>query len=302
MDKHHTKISIVTPSYNQAKFLEDCICSVLNQNCSNIEHVIIDGASTDGSVSIIRKHEDHLAYWVSEPDKGQYDALNKGFAKTTGEIMAWLNSDDKYTAWALSVVADVFSCFPEVEWITSAYPIVWNEKGQAIGCHYCGGFNRKSFLRGANLCRPSRYAGSWIQQESTFWRRSLWERAGSFVEASLQFAGDFELWARFFQYADIYAVGAPLGGFRSHGNQKTMTCMGEYLAEAENVLLHYGGKPYGKLESMVRRYGWYVLGNRSLKRLPTAVGSLLTRLSVLYPVKTCTWMGDKWQIVTDYAV
>ncbi len=93
---NYPKISIVTPSFNHAQFLEETILSVITQNYPNLEYVIIDGGSTDGSVDIIKKYEKHLTYWVSEPDNGHGDALNKGFAKSTGEIMAWINSDDKY--------------------------------------------------------------------------------------------------------------------------------------------------------------------------------------------------------------
>ena len=92
--KNLPKISIVTPSFNQAQFIEETILSVLNQNYPNLEYIIIDGGSTDGSVDIIKKYADKIAYWVSEKDSGMYDAINKGFGKSTGEILAWINSDD----------------------------------------------------------------------------------------------------------------------------------------------------------------------------------------------------------------
>jgi len=302
MSNRFPKISILTPSCNQAQFLEEAIVSVVTQNYPNVEYVIVDGGSSDCSVDIIRKYEAHLAYWVSEPEKGQCHALNKGFAKTTGEIMAWLNSDDKYTPWAFSVVAEIFSRYPEIEWLTTLYPLHWDDKGRAVRCSYGGGFNRHSFFRGANLPGRTWYARSWIQQESTFWRRSLWERTGGYLDTSLHLAGDFDLWARFFGCADLYAVATPLAGFRKHAGQKTATRLEEYLTEAERVLLRYGGQPYGRLGGIMRRSLHYCLGGRPLKRLPPAVGTILTRLRILYPVKVCVWTGCDWGIATDYVV
>lgn len=233
--KHPPKISIVTPSYNQGEFIEATIQSILSQNYPNLEYIIIDGGSTDGSVEIIKKYEDHLYFWCSEPDGGQYDAINKGFSHSTGEIMAWLNSDDMYCPWALRTVASVMSELPQIEWLTTLNPVFWDWYGFCTKVGSIPGYSREAFLDGCYLPPCSNTAIDWIQQESTFWRRSLWEKAGGCVPLEFKLAGDFDLWSHFYLHTDLYGITSPIGGFRSQANQKSRQ-LELYAIEAKKSL------------------------------------------------------------------
>jgi glycosyltransferase involved in cell wall biosynthesis len=224
------KISIVTPSFNQAQFIESTIESILNQKYPNLEYIIIDGGSTDGSVEIIKKYQEHLHYWCSEPDAGQYDAINKGFQHSTGEIMAWLNSDDLYFPWALKTVASIMSQLKEVEWLSTLQPGGCDWEGCCTGFGSFPGYSKQAFLDG-------RYAiaGFYMQQESTFWRRSLWQKSGSQILTEFKLAGDFALWSKFFCHGELYAINSPLGCFRSQVNQKSRS-IEQYAKEANSAL------------------------------------------------------------------
>lgn len=208
-------VSIVTPVYNGETYLEETIQSVINQTYDNIEYIIIDGGSTDGTLDIIKKYENKIAYWVSEPDKGMYEGINKGFKNATGDIFAWLNSDDKYYHSAVEIVVRMFNRYPEIEWITGI-PTSYDEDGliAEVGMPIC--YFRK-FLR-IGLYRGDIIGG--IQQESTFWRRSLWEKADG-LNSDLQFAGDYDLWIRFSEHIRLYVIPTILGGFRKHPAQKS---------------------------------------------------------------------------------
>lgn len=222
------KISLITPNFNYGHFIEATLRSVLQQDYPNLEYIVLDGGSTDDSVEIIRRHEDRLAHWESGADQGQYSAINRGFDRSTGEIHGWLNSDDMHLPWTLRAVGDIFARFPEVEWISSLHPGHWDREGYLERFSKTMGFSRDSFLDGRNLppeagLRPAvpRRNRELIQQESTFWRRSLWEKAGGLASQDFGSAGDFELWARFYRHAELIGIDIPLAGFRHHDRQQT---------------------------------------------------------------------------------
>ncbi len=204
--RSHPRISVVTPSLNQGEFLETTLRSVITQHYPEMEYVVVDGGSTDGSVDIIERFAADISYWVSEPDRGHADALNKGFARTTGEIMCWINSSDLYYPWTFATVAEIFTQFPQVEWITGTGSM-FDEDGRLRVVVSPLGVNIFDILAGD-------YRG--IQQESVFWRRSLWERAGGRLDQTLTYAADLDLWLRFFRHARLYQVDTLLGGFRVH--------------------------------------------------------------------------------------
>jgi len=264
------KISLVTPVFNSAHYLEATLRSVLSQGYPNLEYIVIDGGSTDGSLNIIRKYETQLHSWVSEPDRGMYDAINKGFARSSGELMGWISATDMLHAGSLFVVGSVFRTFPQVEWITGR-PTGFSDDGMGAEILKLRRWSRWPFLAGAN-----RY----IQQESTFWRRSLWERAGSRVDDSRRNASDFELWVRFFRHAQLYSVDALIGGFRSHpdslGLQNLAEChrIHEEIIQIELASMKgaIGVKSFRRLGSIIEKLGlekpWRKVALATLPKLP----------------------------------
>lgn len=205
----YPKISIVTPVFNQVNFIKETIQSILSQGYPNLEYIIIDGGSTDGTVDIIKKYESQLAYWVSEPDNGMYDALQKGFDHSTGEIMGWLNADDLYFNGCLRLISELFSAHTDINWVTGTSHTL-DTDGVFTGNAPAKKFCKYQFLMGDY---------KWIAQESTLWRRSLWDQCGGMIDTHLHFAGDFELWLRFIQKDTLYYLGFPVGIFRKRENQ-----------------------------------------------------------------------------------
>jgi len=222
------KISIITPTYNQAAYIESTIMSIIGQNYPNLEYIIIDGGSTDGTVEIIKKYEKHIAYWISEKDSGMYHAINKGFAKSTGEIMGWLNSDDLYQNKSLFIIGDIFHNNRNVNWLMGL-PSFYDESGRLVAVQ--NGIKRwsKYDILGGDF--------KWIQQESTFWRRNLWEQAGGCVSTNYQLASDLELWVRFFRYEKLFVIETVIAGFRFRSaNQKSLDMLDKYLHEVKTII------------------------------------------------------------------
>lgn len=221
------KISIVTPNFNGGAYLEETILSVLGQNYPKLEYIVIDGGSTDESQKIIKKYEKQLKWWVSEPDNGMYHAIQKGFEHSSSEIMAWINSDDMYHRNAFYIVAEIFSSFKQVNWLLGA-STTYDEFGRTINCNPSRLFTKYDYYN-----RDFK----WIQQESVFWRRTLWEKSGSNLNIQLKYAGDFDLWFKFFQNEPLFVTNALRGGFRiRRANQISLDHMEEYLQEVETTI------------------------------------------------------------------
>jgi glycosyltransferase involved in cell wall biosynthesis len=205
------RMSIVTPSYNQGDFLEETIRSVLLQGYPDLEYIIIDGGSSDQSLDIIRKYEDWISYWVSEPDRGHVHALNKGFSRVGGHIIAWLNSDDVYYPGVLQRVAEHFEQNGQINVIFGDSWFV-DEKGKEI-----------SLYRGVErpFIRRLMYWRGWeVPQPTVFIRRSILEEVG-LLDESYKYSLDYEWFLRISRRHYFYHIGSPLAQYRLHTLSKT---------------------------------------------------------------------------------
>jgi glycosyltransferase involved in cell wall biosynthesis len=222
-------VSIVTPSYNQALYLEETIRSVLTQDYALIEYIIVDGGSTDGSREIIQRFADRLSWWVSEPDRGQTDAINKGFSRAQGEILAWLNSDDTYLPGAIAGAVTYLQKHPEAGMVYGDANLV-DEQGQVIG----------KFPAAQTDYRRLRRGYVHIPQQAAFFRADLWRQVGP-LDPTFYFAMDYDLWVRLARISALHYLPFAWANFRLHSGGKSVAADERCWPEMLRVHQREGG-------------------------------------------------------------
>jgi glycosyltransferase involved in cell wall biosynthesis len=224
MSTSYPKISVITPSYNQVQFLERTILSVLEQGYPNLEYIVIDGGSTDGSVDIIRKYSDRLTYWVSEPDRGQSHAINKGLKLATGKWVCWQNSDDTFYPGAFESLAKEASRTPSADLIIGNMNLV--DKDDAV-------------LRDIKYVRPTYSSllaeGMVLTNQAAFWKRKVHEELG-YLDESLDCGFDYEWFLRLLMKHSASHVNATWGALRLHEDTKTSNRQSVFDDEYQKIL------------------------------------------------------------------
>ena len=222
-------VSIITPSYNQAPFLEATIQSVLAQDYPHLEYIVVDGDSDDGSQEIIHKYVDKLAWWTSEPDLGQTDAINKGFGRAKGQVLAWLNSDDTYQPGAVAEAVAYLQSHPETGMVYGDANFI-DQSGQVVGRFNAQQASYRRLRRGA----------VYIPQQASFFRADLWRQVGP-LDPSFYFAMDYDLWVRLAALAPLDYLPRTWANFRLHGQAKTIAADDRCWPEMLRVHRRDGG-------------------------------------------------------------
>lgn len=223
-------VSIITPSYNQAEFLEQTICSVLAQDYPAIEYLVVDGGSTDESVAIIKQYASRLHWWVSEPDNGQADAINKGLKKANGEIVAWLNSDDLYLPGVVAAAVDVLEARPDLGFVYGD-AITIDKNGRPIKHLAFPDWSLVDLMAFRIICQPA-----------VFMRRAILRQAG-YLNESFHFMLDHQLWLRIASRTPIQHIPLMLAAARHHPMAKNVSQAEQFSRETYDVLAWMENQP-----------------------------------------------------------
>lgn len=274
---NYPKISIVTPSFNQGQYLEKTILSVLNQNYPNLEYIIIDGGSTDNSIEIIKKYEQQLTYWVSEKDNGQSEAINKGLRRCTGDIVAWLNSDDYYESDTFKQVVSIFEKNPQVGLVYGACRVFYINSNEV----------KETIVRPRELNENSLLT-YWISpylppQPSMFWLKKIQDKT-TLLNEKLHFAMDQEFWFQLLKHTTSFKTDVVLSNYLVHIQSKSGSVGGfeKFIPEWKQVI-----NLYLKEKSFVFRLNYFFLKfkfdvvyffKKGYKKLPIKTLSGLIRI------------------------
>ena len=274
------------------KYIEVTLKSIINQNYNDLELIIIDGGSTDNTLSIIDRYNDYINVLVSEPDLGQYNAVNKGMKLATGDVFAWINADDMYFPWTFKHVSDFFKKFPDQQWISGANALMDNDG-------VVHSLNRNIIAKPNEFIKNGWFRKGlfgYLQQEGMFWRRELWEKSKGLNEEYV-LAADYDLWIRFSNNCELVSFGIPLACFRIRSNSRSVSMEEKYYNEVSLIysklkkpsfLLRFFGKKSIATNILIRKliikssliyYFSPLLKQWILKRKKTSLGTYtLTQL------------------------
>jgi glycosyltransferase involved in cell wall biosynthesis len=216
------------------KYIEATIQSVVNQNYPNLEYIVVDGGSTDGTMEIVNSYKNSIALIISEKDDGMYDAIQKGFSRATGEIFAWLNADDNYFSWTLETVGRIFAENSDVDWLCGVSAFLDEDGNLARICNNASAKHQKDIRRG--WCRRGVYG--YLQQESMFYRREVYKNSDGLTFAlkdNFRYAADFKLWMNFAENHELTSVALPLAAFRRRAGSISVSLVDKYESEVKRA-------------------------------------------------------------------
>lgn len=225
------KISVVVPCFNMIDTIATTLESIWRQNEINLELIVIDGLSTDGTKQYLKDNEARIDILISEKDKGQYDAIQKGMSMASGDVLCWLNADDIYFPWTLKIVSEIFTNYTDVNWI-AGIPSFLDANGVITNLYNTISARPRRIIANGGF-RENVFG--YLQQESMFWRKEVWDKVDG-IDLELKLAADFDLWRRFANHYSLTSIGLPLAGFRVHEGSRSKLLRNDYNTEVANIV------------------------------------------------------------------